>query len=84
MDTQLKKFTTNINEASANFGRWFKNTGMLVPPKQGEDANEKVFHKSFYNDMIVHPVVSQLGTHMTELLKNIGTKQEQTSNRYLD
>lgn len=84
MNTQLKKFTSNILEASANFGRWYKNTGMLVPPKQGEDANEKVFHKSYNNDMIFHPVVSHLGMAMTDLLKNIASKQEATSNRYLD
>ena len=57
---------------------------MLVPPKQGEDANEKVFHKSYNNDMIFHPVVSHLGMAMTDLLKNIASKQEATSNRYLD
>ena len=84
MNTQLKKFTSNILEASANFGRWYKNTGMLVPPKQGEDSNEKVFHKSFNGDMIYHPVVSHLGITLTDLLKNIASKQEHTNNKYLE
>ena len=52
MQTQLKKFTTNILDASKNFGRWYDGHCIIYPESQDTDTSEKSIRYTFYDDVI--------------------------------
>lgn len=83
MQTQLKKFTTNILDASKNFGRWYDGHCIIYPESQDTDTSEKSIRYTFYDDVIQNPVLSTMTTEITTMTHEIERKRQMHEDKYL-
>lgn len=84
MQTQLQKFTTNILDASLNFGRWYKGFCVIYPAKTGEENADKTYDYSFYEDIKIHAIITSIMKDLTDLVQSLSRKAQLHNDKYLD
>ena len=58
--TQLEKFSRNILESVKQFGRWWDGFCKIFEERIHEETSERYIPYTFYEDVIVNPVITQL------------------------
>jgi dynein heavy chain len=64
---QLEKFTRNILDSTKQFGRWWDGFCKIFEERNNEETSEKYIPYTFYDDVMVNPVITQLNYEVTQM-----------------
>jgi dynein heavy chain, axonemal len=71
---QLEKFTRNILDSTKQFGRWWDGFCKIFEERNNEETSEKYIPYTFYDDVMVNPVITQLNYEVTQMRIQVGDK----------
>lgn len=69
--TQLDKFNRNILLSSQKFGRWWDGFCKIFEEQDDKNSQAKIIKYTFYDDVILNPVVTSLTSEITTATQNI-------------
>jgi len=79
---QLEKFSNNILESTASFGRWWRNFCVVFEEKVNEENAEKYIPYTFLEDVMQNKMVSQLQFEIIKYRNQINDRFDMTTKSY--
>jgi len=80
---QLEKFTRVILDSTKQFGRWWDGFCKIFEERNNEETSEKYIPYTFYEDVMVNPVITQLNYEVTQQRITVSDKFSFVSKNFI-